>query len=497
MTRVSVTSDNSVDTWTSLTRSIHACSQALADPHLCLEAAQDLRGAYLDRLQKCLYQWEVLADRIPRTIPLSQRWAFDRLGNVLRATAQTCHHTASRRGRPLAEELRSGLVEAEQLAQLVASDLIWSASIIPFSFEHKRPRIAHGVIGTPAVILPFPPHVARSSLESTPSPSSESMGSRLRDGSASFQGTARVPENRSSDDEDNTIGEEKDKADRPAPRGIPQLQSELAAIREHMLRYGEALQNPALVIEADSRLRASLVSELETLLKQVEDLHVNADSEAFQPAFGLLNRIANSLRICAMAAKHPPTDGSARATIQQNLMDCLDVANALLDSAQTSSFLPLDEGEEGFTETSGREDSMQAKAQIFLSYAREDEVRVAHLYKRLTDAGFKPWMDTKDILPGEVWKSRIQEAIRHSDFFLVCLSANSVSKRGFLQRELRNALDLWQERLDSDIYLIPVRLEACEVPESLSDFQWANLFEPDGWIRLVKAIQVGMERLRK
>ncbi len=48
--------------------------------------------------------------------------------------------------------------------------------------------------------------------------------------------------------------------------------------------------------------------------------------------------------------------------------------------------------------------------------------------------------------------------------------------------------------LDSDIYLIPVRLEDCEVPESLRDFQWVNLFEEKGWTLLAKAIQVGMER---
>jgi hypothetical protein len=132
--------------------------------------------------------------------------------------------------------------------------------------------------------------------------------------------------------------------------------------------------------------------------------------------------------------------------------------------------------------------------QIFLSYAREDEEKVEQLYQRLADAGFKPWMDTKDILPGERWESCIQNAIRNSDFFLACLSANSVTKRGFIQKENREALNIWKEKLDSDIYLIPVRLEDCEVPESLGGFQWVNPFEEDGWTRLVRAIQAGIER---
>jgi hypothetical protein len=133
-------------------------------------------------------------------------------------------------------------------------------------------------------------------------------------------------------------------------------------------------------------------------------------------------------------------------------------------------------------------------AQIFLSYAREDEERVKKLYQKLVSAGFKPWMDKKDILPGEIWKSRIPQAIRESDFFLACLSCNSVTKRGWIQREIKGALDIWQEKLDSDIYLIPARLEDCEVPERLGDFQWVDLFEEDGWTRLMKAIQEGLKR---
>jgi Tol biopolymer transport system component len=137
---------------------------------------------------------------------------------------------------------------------------------------------------------------------------------------------------------------------------------------------------------------------------------------------------------------------------------------------------------------------VKTTAQVFLSYAREDAEKVKRLYQKLSDAGFKPWMDKKDILPGERWQSSIWKAIRGSDFFLVCLSANSVDRRGWIQREIKQALDIWQEKLEDDIYLIPVRLEDCEVPESLRDFQWVNLFEENGWTRLVKAIQVGMKR---
>src|SRR5436853_5191330 len=104
---------------------------------------------------------------------------------------------------------------------------------------------------------------------------------------------------------------------------------------------------------------------------------------------------------------------------------------------------------------------------IFLSYAREDEVKVRELYRRLSELGMNPWMDQIDMLPGEKWGYTIRQAIRNSSFFLACLSTTSTNKRGFLQKELRVALKMWQEKLDGDIYLIPVRLEVCDVPSSL------------------------------
>ncbi len=58
-----------------------------------------------------------------------------------------------------------------------------------------------------------------------------------------------------------------------------------------------------------------------------------------------------------------------------------------------------------------------AKAQIFLSYVREDEEKVRNLYQKLSDAGFKPWMDIHDVLPGEDFRIAIQNAIRNSHIF--------------------------------------------------------------------------------
>jgi len=133
-------------------------------------------------------------------------------------------------------------------------------------------------------------------------------------------------------------------------------------------------------------------------------------------------------------------------------------------------------------------------ARIFLCYALEDRAKVELLHQDLVQAGFTPWMDVKDLLPGQTWKRAIAKAIRAADCFLACLSNTAVNKRSYLQRELKQALDLWQEKLADDIYLIPVRLENCEIPDSLADFTWVDLFEADGFTRLVNALQIGVQR---
>src|SRR5467141_601932 len=93
-----------------------------------------------------------------------------------------------------------------------------------------------------------------------------------------------------------------------------------------------------------------------------------------------------------------------------------------------------------------------ASPQVFLSYARPDQATVTCLYERLEKDGFMPWMDVKSLLPGQKWRLAIQRAIKVSQFFVICISRNSVNRRGFLQREIRLGLDALDEMLDDDIY---------------------------------------------
>jgi hypothetical protein len=97
---------------------------------------------------------------------------------------------------------------------------------------------------------------------------------------------------------------------------------------------------------------------------------------------------------------------------------------------------------------------------IFLCHASDDKARVRELYHQLEAAGYHPWLDEEDLLPGQSWWAEIKKVITDPyNLVVVCLSSNSITKRGVVQREIKRALDVLEETPEGTIYLIPARLE--------------------------------------
>ena len=98
---------------------------------------------------------------------------------------------------------------------------------------------------------------------------------------------------------------------------------------------------------------------------------------------------------------------------------------------------------------------------VFLSYAREDEEQARRLFDDLRGTGISPWFDKASLLPGQRWKTSIKAAIRDCRFFIAVLSSNSINKRGYVQKELKDALEVLDEYPASAIFIIPARLDNC------------------------------------
>lgn len=133
---------------------------------------------------------------------------------------------------------------------------------------------------------------------------------------------------------------------------------------------------------------------------------------------------------------------------------------------------------------------------VFLCHSSQDKALVRRLYTRLKGEGFVPWLDEKDILPGEAWEPAIKSAVRTSDVVLVCLSSGSVSKAGFLQKEIKLALDAAEEQPEGAIFIIPLRLEEAPIPDRLSRWQWLNYFEEGAHDRLLRALRKRASQLQ-
>ncbi|MBE8471360.1 toll/interleukin-1 receptor domain-containing protein [Streptomyces justiciae] len=125
---------------------------------------------------------------------------------------------------------------------------------------------------------------------------------------------------------------------------------------------------------------------------------------------------------------------------------------------------------------------------IFLCHSSGDKEHVRRLRTRLLSAGFQPWLDEEDILPGQDWDREIRRAIRASDLVLVCLSRASVTKTGYVQKEIGLVLDFADHQPEGTIYVIPARLEDCEVPERLQRWHRVDLFTEGGFSRLLRSL---------
>jgi hypothetical protein len=117
------------------------------------------------------------------------------------------------------------------------------------------------------------------------------------------------------------------------------------------------------------------------------------------------------------------------------------------------------------------------KLRVFLCHASQDKPVVRDLYQRLkSETWIDPWLDEEKLLPGQDWNLEIEKAVESSDAVIVCLSSTSVAKEGYVQKELRQVLNIALEKLEGAIFVLPVRLDDCPLPRQLKDKQALNYF---------------------
>ena len=131
---------------------------------------------------------------------------------------------------------------------------------------------------------------------------------------------------------------------------------------------------------------------------------------------------------------------------------------------------------------------------IFLSFAATDHPRVMPLSNWLLEQGFE--LSTGDDVTSD--KSREQlDLIQKANFFLACLTQDSLDEHGKIEKKIKRELNLLWKGTDNEAFVIPVRLEACEIPETLQAFQHVDVFQSEDFPALLDQLLAGIERRRQ
>ena len=125
---------------------------------------------------------------------------------------------------------------------------------------------------------------------------------------------------------------------------------------------------------------------------------------------------------------------------------------------------------------------------VFLIHAHSDREAVRKLYTRLIKDGIRVWLDTEDLQPGQDWQKEIRKAILKSDVIIVCLSRGFNEQQGYRHEELKLALEK-EKLIIEDVFIIPVRLEKCDMPESVRRLHRVDLFKAGGYKKLISVLQ--------
>jgi len=151
-------------------------------------------------------------------------------------------------------------------------------------------------------------------------------------------------------------------------------------------------------------------------------------------------------------------------------------------------------------ERSTRLETDMSKKNVFLSYCHHNQAEVKRLHDDLIAAGEAVWWD-QDILGGQDWKFEIRRAMKNSFAVVLCLSQESQARKTTgIYPEALDAIEAYRLYSPGSIFLIPVRLSDCEIPDleidgtrTLDRLQHVDLFpashRAEGLNRLVHAIR--------
>ncbi|HWH76843.1 MAG TPA: toll/interleukin-1 receptor domain-containing protein [Candidatus Binatus sp.] len=125
-----------------------------------------------------------------------------------------------------------------------------------------------------------------------------------------------------------------------------------------------------------------------------------------------------------------------------------------------------------------------AQYDAFLSYCRDDETRVLAVQQALEQRGIAVWRDVGQIKAGDPWIKNIENGLRQSRC-MVLFNSQPALQSEWVQRE-------WNVALTLNMRIIPVRLDAADVPLLLKPLEFIDLCDPTRLDEAIAAIVTGI-----
>jgi hypothetical protein len=116
-----------------------------------------------------------------------------------------------------------------------------------------------------------------------------------------------------------------------------------------------------------------------------------------------------------------------------------------------------------------------SKLRAFLAHATQDKPLVREVYHLMRLDGFEPWLDVESLVAGRHWELEIERAVAGSHVIVLFISPSGIDRAGYLHKETAMALDVAERQPEGTIYIIPVLLGECEMPNRLKHLHWLRM----------------------
>lgn len=133
------------------------------------------------------------------------------------------------------------------------------------------------------------------------------------------------------------------------------------------------------------------------------------------------------------------------------------------------------------------------KQRVFVIYSHKDIDSALSIVNDLRAAGFDPWFDRDEILPGQRIESSLLDGIAQSAVAILLVSKNLNSESKYLTAEIEMALSMMRTKSEVHSPIIPVLLDDASVPAPLEGVNWIRLESKADLERLIKGLRFALD----